>query len=100
MPSLDARLEALLVEQKNLRAWIGDESKSRRQDHDTLTRLDKLIEFLQAEIEEQKQWHKDREKEEKDGAKESGGRRWSVWLEIVGALVAALIGAAISKLWK
>lgn len=100
MASLDARLESLLTEQKNLRAWIGDESKVRREDHDRLTKLEKDVEALQKEIDEIKQWQKDRDKEAKDGVKEGSGRRWSIWLELVGALLAALAGAAISKLWK
>ena len=100
MPSLGERLEALLTEQKNLRAWIADESKARKEDHDKLLKLEKDVEALQKEIEEIVQWQKDHDKEKKAAVTESGGRRWMLWVEILVALVAAILGAAISKLWK
>lgn len=108
MASIEARLGELVAENRNLRQWLTEEAKSRKEDHDLLIKLERDLKISRDQIEElekarvesgehQKRELEDKIKEGREEKKEGLSRRWQIILEMVGALAAALIGGIAAK---
>lgn len=108
MASIEARLGELLAENRSLRQWLTDEAQARKLDHDRITQLEGGLATANDKIEELERFERavgDADKkrleakisEKVEEGKEGRSRRWQIIVEIVGALVAALIGGAVAK---
>lgn len=99
MPSAEARLAEAANEIKNLRGWMEEETKKHSSDHDRIVILEQQLKAAHERLDEQERVVNEHFEEGREEEKTAGSRRWEIWVVIIGALVAAFLGAVVTKLF-
>lgn len=102
MGALDTRLAEAAAELRHQRSVLDKLEKDQQIDHDLLTKQGEWVRTLFNRVEaierERSEEAKESKKDYKEGDKEKSSRSWQVWLAIIGAFVAAVLGTLAGKL--
>lgn len=108
--ALGEKLASVATELENQRRVVERLEDERKKDHDLqvkhgewidtiFRRVEKVEKDREEEAKAQALEAKEASKEHKEEHKEKGSRWWQLWLAIIGAFLAALLGAAVTKLF-